>query len=293
MKQLSIIIPSFNSEDTINETINSVIRSAECLDYEILVIDNGSTDDTCNLVNKINHPEVQLLHTSRGRSKARNFGIQKATGKYLMLLDADDQICDGHLERGINYLDNHDDFFSYIDDTLLLRGETMLGKATIIKDKAYSDLVKENFIHISAPIFRNMDIALFDENLSFNEDWLFWIQNLKDKKMYVTNQHIGSLKLITGKNTMADPKMKSTRIYVYSHLDANELKKYVGIKRLLIDMIWYKMYQKNFIELENDIRGKFTGIYVLASLIIKTPFARVLLEKWVLKSETTLVYKAI
>lgn len=169
----------------------------------------------------------------------------------------------------------------------------MLGKATIIKDKAYSDLVKENFIHISAPIFRNMDIALFDENLSFNEDWLFWIQNLKDKKMYVTNQHIGSLKLITGKNTMADPKMKSTRIYVYSHLDANELKKYVGIKRLLIDMIWYKMYQKNFIELENDIRGKFTGIYVLASLIIKTPFARVLLEKWVLKSETTLVYKAI
>lgn len=290
MKQLSVIIPTFNSKITIKSTIESVINDAKKNEFEILVIDNGSTDGTCDIVQKMNHPAVKLLHSNPGRSAARNLGIQQAKGQYLMFLDSDDQICNDHLTNGITYLREHEDVFAYIDDTLLMRDGIVLGKATVILDKGYADLVQENFIHISAPIFRNINILPFDEKLSFNEDWLFWIQNLKNKKIYVTEKNVGSHKFITGNNTMANPKMRSTRIYVYSQVDYVDVTDLVGRKRLLTDMVWYMLYREEFAELKIDVKEKFGGYYTVAWLLIQAPLIKKYLTRHLLRSETAVAY---
>ena len=86
----TFIIPAYNAEATISRAISSITSGME--DYEILVAENGSDDDTSVTVEKIasQNDRIQLLHTEKGVSNARNAGIAKASGEWLIFVDADD-----------------------------------------------------------------------------------------------------------------------------------------------------------------------------------------------------------
>ncbi|WP_460219708.1 glycosyltransferase [Psychroserpens sp. MEBiC05023] len=87
---VSIIIPSYNSKDYIAETINSAL----CQTYkpiEIIVVDDGSTDETCQLFAEFEANGIACYQIENaGASNARNFGLKKASGDYIQFLDADD-----------------------------------------------------------------------------------------------------------------------------------------------------------------------------------------------------------
>lgn len=85
---LSIIIPAHNAASTIEKTINSVIENTP--DAEIIVVENGSTDDTTNTVKRINSNNIKLIHSEKGVSVARNAGIRAAIGEWVSFVDADD-----------------------------------------------------------------------------------------------------------------------------------------------------------------------------------------------------------
>lgn len=92
MPLVSVIIPSFNAENYIEECVDSVLGQS-LKDFELIVVDDGSTDGTVNLVKSIQDQRLSLIeatHVNAGR--ARNLGMAKATGKYLYFLDADDYI---------------------------------------------------------------------------------------------------------------------------------------------------------------------------------------------------------
>ena len=92
---LSIIIPCYNAEKYLTETLDSVIAQP-CDDYEIILIDDGSTDNTLSVATDFakRHSCITVIHTeNRGVSCARNTGIQAAHGKYVSFLDADDCLC--------------------------------------------------------------------------------------------------------------------------------------------------------------------------------------------------------
>lgn len=92
--QLSVIIPTYNVERFIKKAIQSVLEQAEVT--EIVVVDDGSTDSTVQIVNhlKQEYPIIKLYshpnNENKGRSATRNLGIQKASGDYIAFLDADD-----------------------------------------------------------------------------------------------------------------------------------------------------------------------------------------------------------
>lgn len=89
---ISVIIPTYNKEKTIKNAIESVLKQTYSL-LEILVIDDGSIDDTHNIVNSINDERITYYYKNNGGlSDARNFGIEKSKGKYLLFLDADDYL---------------------------------------------------------------------------------------------------------------------------------------------------------------------------------------------------------
>jgi glycosyltransferase involved in cell wall biosynthesis len=94
--KLSIIIPTYNVEKYIRTTINSLIVQSEKR-FEIIIVDDGSTDNTVEIVSsimkqsKLNNCEL-LTKTNGGVSSARNEGIRKASGKYIMFLDGDDYV---------------------------------------------------------------------------------------------------------------------------------------------------------------------------------------------------------
>lgn len=107
MPTFSIITPLFNKGEFVKETINSVIVQSFG-DWEMLVIDNGSQDKGAIIVGEFYDPRINLLGCEkRGPGAARNMGLQYATGKWVLFLDADDLIEKDYLKQQFEYAQQH------------------------------------------------------------------------------------------------------------------------------------------------------------------------------------------
>ena len=97
---ISIIIPAHNAAGTIENTVQSVIKQGNNDLIEIVVIENGSTDNTIEIIEKLSsqYLNVRLLHSDKGVSAARNKGIEEAKGEWLVFLDADDKMSDDAID---------------------------------------------------------------------------------------------------------------------------------------------------------------------------------------------------
>ncbi|MGM9979690.1 MAG: glycosyltransferase family 2 protein [Clostridium sp.] len=98
---LSIIVPAYNSSDYIKECISSVLMQKTSYNYELIVINDGSKDDTLekiNLFKEDKHLKI-INQENKGFSGARNRGIDEARGKYIMFLDSDDLLCENSIEK--------------------------------------------------------------------------------------------------------------------------------------------------------------------------------------------------
>lgn len=98
MSYFSVIIPSYNLEQCISRSIFSVLEQT-FTDFELIIVDDGSTDDTVNVIRKINDSRLSLIcNPHRGVSAARNDAIKKCTSEYICFLDGDDYWYPNHLE---------------------------------------------------------------------------------------------------------------------------------------------------------------------------------------------------
>ena len=107
--KFSIIIPNYNKEYYIKETLESVLNQSY-KNIEVIVVDDGSTDNSLNIIKNY---DVKLLHTNRKRAGgARNIGIDNATGDYILFLDSDDYFTNNYvLEKLYNKINNEDIIF--------------------------------------------------------------------------------------------------------------------------------------------------------------------------------------
>lgn len=109
---LSIIIPAYNEEKRIEKTLNEIFRFLQkCYDrYEVIVVDDGSTDKTLDLLNRIQnqHRSLKIVHhePNRGKGYAVKKGMLKAYGKYVLFCDADLSTPIDELDAFIHYLQN-------------------------------------------------------------------------------------------------------------------------------------------------------------------------------------------
>ncbi len=132
---ISIIIPLYNKEDTINESINSILAQ-EHNDYEIIVVDDGSTDNSFSIVEKLHDNRITLIkQENAGPGAARNTGVRHAKGDWIVFLDADDELCPNALKEMIKktqQFPNADiiDFNKYlrINNELILQRHPIEGK---------------------------------------------------------------------------------------------------------------------------------------------------------------------
>lgn len=95
MPMLSVIIPVYNGEKYLNETVQSVLAQP-CGDWEIIIVDDGSKDSSGAIADALAaaHENIHVCHIPNGGvSRARNVGVEKASGEYVVFLDADDVLC--------------------------------------------------------------------------------------------------------------------------------------------------------------------------------------------------------
>lgn len=103
---ISVVIPVFNGENYIRESLESVLTQT-LKPAQIIVVDDGSTDRTPDIVAAIDRSIVCLRQSKAGPAAARNLGVEAASGEYLAFIDADDLWLPDKLEKQVDYLSSH------------------------------------------------------------------------------------------------------------------------------------------------------------------------------------------
>ncbi len=111
MKKVSVIIPTYNREKTIMRAVQSVLNQTYT-NLEVLIIDDGSTDGTADIVREIQDDRVQyiVLEKNGGASNARNEGVKRATGEWIAFQDSDDSWRPDKLEKQMSYAGAHPEY---------------------------------------------------------------------------------------------------------------------------------------------------------------------------------------
>lgn len=178
MCEISIIVPVYNKRKYIANTVLSILRQT-FQDYELLLIDDGSSDDSGLLCDKLSEadPRIRTFHTkNRGVSAARNYGISKASGKYISFIDADDTIDRTFLEKLYDSMKEN-------DSDLAVCGYYKIknGKKTVHEHKDYGtrnevyEVLRQDLQCIlwNKLFVRDKIKHLFDESISTCEDSIF------------------------------------------------------------------------------------------------------------------------
>jgi glycosyltransferase involved in cell wall biosynthesis len=178
MPLISVVIPVFNGEKTIKETIDSVLKQT-FTDFELLVINDGSQDLTVEVVEKIQDSRIQVYsYPNAGLAASRNRGIDRSTGEYIAFIDADDLWTPDKLEAQFNALKSHPEaavaysWTDYIDEysQFLGKGGHITVNGNIYPHLLLTDLLENG----SNPLIRKqafIEVGNFDESLSAAEDW--------------------------------------------------------------------------------------------------------------------------
>ena len=176
MPKVSVIIPTYNRSSLVKEAVESVLAQT-FNDLEIIVVDDGSTDDTRSVIEVVGDPKIKYYYKENaGVSNARNFGIEHAKGQYIAFLDSDDcwpkdflKLLVGKLEKDHKYeaaytsvkiLSANGEFLKSTEESLCKSG------------KITADLFKNAFIWVSATVLRTDALGdlRFEQSLKNAED---------------------------------------------------------------------------------------------------------------------------
>ena len=105
---VSIILPTYNRAHTLRKAVDSILNQTY-KDFELIVVDDGSTDDTYNLIKSINDYRIVYVkhEKNKGAAAARNTGIKLAKGKYIAFQDSDDEWYSHKLEKQMEIIENN------------------------------------------------------------------------------------------------------------------------------------------------------------------------------------------
>lgn len=144
---VSVIMPAYNTADFIAQSINSVLAQ-RFTNWELIVVDDCSTDNTVQVVQQFNDARVRLVQNQHnlGGAGSRNKAIEVARGRYLAFLDADDLWADTKLEQQLAFMQQHKIGFSFTGyATITEQGEVMDTLAVPAK-VSFKQLLKHNYI---------------------------------------------------------------------------------------------------------------------------------------------------
>lgn len=181
MPKVTVVIPAHDQAQYIGRAIQSVL-SQTFTDFEVIVVDDGSTDNTSSVVHAFEDPRLQyVFQKNQGLSSARNTGINLGRGELLSFLDSDDEFLPNKLETLLQELSEHETAGLIAGQAIPVneRGE----RVGAIFDRPFPDpvelLLLGNPIHVGSVLVSREwqdKVGLFDEGLNSYEDWDMWLR---------------------------------------------------------------------------------------------------------------------
>lgn len=270
---VSIVVPAYNAEKFIDETISSVLTQTYS-NWELILIDDGSTDNTSALIGKhSNNSKIKyFFQTNQGVSAARNNGIRKATGKYIAFLDADDYWLPNNLEEKVQFLETNPDYYwifsdMYESDAFLnnlnpapkgtdscLLDNLLLWEGEVVPGPSSNLVIRKECIDAK---------VLFDVNISTAADLDFCIQlathfkgKYLDKPLWIYRQLNQSM----SRNVKV---MEHDCLYIYNKALQKKLFKSASFKRKCFSNMYLILAGSWWVNGKNKTRGM---LYVLKAI---------------------------
>jgi teichuronic acid biosynthesis glycosyltransferase TuaG len=251
---ISVIIPTYNSEKYIINTLNSVYEQT-CLPYEIVVCDDGSTDGTAQLVREYfdNKSDIisrtkLIVQKNKGAGAARNNAIKNTTGNWIAFLDSDDRWLPNKLEKVQNIISQYDEIGIITHNEYNVRENNLEEKTVTTYSKWYNP-EKNLFIQLFENCFFSTccmvvkkklieDAGYFDESLLSSQDYDLWLRISHNQRVYIIKEPLayylireGNISSNTYRRYLCEMKIiKKNMKYIYEMLGKRNGSKIVRRK---------------------------------------------------------------
>lgn len=253
----SIIIPLYNKEKHIKDTLDSVWAQS-FTDFEVIVVNDGSTDKSLEIIQSINDERLQLFSIkNQGVSHARNYGISKANSDLIVFLDADDLWLEHHLQDLKELYEEFPNCGLYCKAYDKIKGKTIITSnyKDIPRQKKWKGVIKDYFYHssinslassssIAIPKFVFESVGAFNENFNSGEDTDMWIR-IALKYPTAFDNTVSVLHNLNAYEKQTNTTLKSRTLFDLNAYHKSEainksLKKYLDLNRYTL-AIQYKL----------------------------------------------------
>jgi glycosyltransferase involved in cell wall biosynthesis len=281
---ISVIIPLYNKEKTIIKTLNTVL-SQDYVNFEILIINDGSNDNSRNLVKSIIDPRIKIFDIiNSGVSSARNYGILKSKGDYLFFLDADDIIYSNCLSILIKAVQRYKEAQIFIANYYFVskKGHKSLGSLRkvegIIKYPFKAWYKNQLSCRTGVMLFKRPVLIneMFNKNISVHEDTDLWIRLLmKYQVVYIPEVIHEYIKIESELSENRIPINKEFCYYIKINYNQDKYIKYILAGNLLSSIIkrfFFRDYKTAFYILLKNKKNLHLILYLYIMRKLKSIF---------------------
>lgn len=223
--RIAVIVPCYNQGKYLSDALDSLLAQT-FVDWECIVVDDGSTDNSADIAKSYLAKDCRIRYVRQenaGPSAARNKGVALTSAPLIFFLDSDDIILPEFLERGVNYMESHEECVLFYSKANYFGNKTGEFK---LQYTSYKDLLVNNSIDCAC-IVRREDfnrIEGFDENLRGYEDWEFFIRLLyHNDNVYQDSRHLFLYRVSENPNSVnlhAKSHNDEKTMYIYrKHID--------------------------------------------------------------------------
>ena len=200
---VSVIMPAFNDENFISESICSVI-SQSYVDWELIVVDDASSDNTVNYVESLAHADERIhlirLKINSGSAVARNTGIKNARGRFIAFLDADDLWLPFKLEKQLSFMRSNGYPFVFSSYNKININGGVLTSVCVPSVVSYSSLLKTNSIGCLTAMYDTKFFGkVYMPNIRKRQDLGLWLDLIRRAKFaYGLNEILAQYRVRSG-----------------------------------------------------------------------------------------------
>lgn len=179
MEKVSVIMPCYNDGKYIMEAIDSIVKQTY-QNWELIIVDDGSDDEeTKRIINEIQNPKIKVFHTEHLRpAGARNYGIQKAEGTYILPVDSDDRIHEEYMEKAVKLIESNPRI-----GVVYCKAELFGEKSGSwnLPDYSFKHMLLDNIVFVTALFYKSdwEKVGGFNTSMAQGmEDYDFWLSIL-------------------------------------------------------------------------------------------------------------------
>lgn len=306
---VSVVIPLYNKETTICRCIDSILQQTYA-DFEIIVVNDGSTDDSLSKLKTINDPRIKVINAIRnGRSTARNTGISVAKGDYIALLDADDHWDNHFLEEmifltvkypqatvfasGYRFCDRDNRRINAIIRGLNFKDDGIISDYFKISSYSNPPIYSSNIMVLRGVLSKN---DMFPENVERGEDLILWAKIACKNTIAFTKKILSTYNIANypvGSSNVIIPSMEDKVCKVlddlYSEYRLKSILLYAAqVKKMLVATLTRcRLNQRAITEASKGLSYNPTKLKLYLYIIINVLHISLKLLDWIIKINLT------